>query len=56
MTDIDIARQAAAEVDKRGSYLLGERMYLSGACDDDDDVQAALLAIQMVRRIKGDSA
>lgn len=50
-SDIEIARRAAAEISKRQGYPM-DRLYLDGDNDSDDDVQSALLAIQLIRRIE----
>lgn len=54
-SDIELARRAAAEVSKRLGYSM-DAMYLRGDNDADPDVQAALLAITLLRRLESVSA
>lgn len=49
VSDIEIARCAAAEANRQAGYPQLARPYLDGEWDGDIEVQAALIAIRMVR-------
>lgn len=55
-SDLELARRAAAEVSTRQGYPQLEAMYLRGDNDTDADVQAALVAIMLIRRLESVSA
>lgn len=55
ISDLELARRVAAEVSRRQGYPM-DRMYLAGQNDDDADVQSALLAIQLSRRLESVAA